>query len=291
MTHSFPSIWVIPSECRLIFGFLRQVDDTCAIFTWAPARDGVSPTGCWWRLGRRDAAWMGRGSDATAISGCSIEAVVGCDPAQPYRRSELLTAGNVKSASNADNDSPTHSGCPEDFKKRWTRGSTALMLELLDQLHRELEAVHVPYSLYGATLLGQMRHGGFIPWETGQAQIAIRQSDVGAARHRLESPKRFLPGEEALTPDKRTPLRTWALSDTSLGFRLKFKGEKMEDLHRSFLVDIFVLGEAGGYVHAPEDLLHPETVALKPFHSRMFRVAESEMGKYMYDPCDNSVPS
>ena len=147
-----------------------RAEDACAIFTWVGTGAADGSGSCWYRIGGRKGTWIARRSAANAVSGCSIDAVVGCDPAQPFLLKDVLHANDVKRADAADADArrTSHPGCPQAFRKRWTAGSTALMLELLDQLHGELEELGVPYSLFGATLLGQMRHGGFIPWEVRQ---------------------------------------------------------------------------------------------------------------------------
>jgi hypothetical protein len=67
------------------------------------------------------------------------------------------------------------------------------------------------------------------------------------------------------------------------GFRLKFAevDGMLSDLHRSFLIDVFVLGRGGGVashgIDAPEDLLRPGTIDVSPFHSRMYRVSANKI--------------
>lgn len=257
-----------------------RVEDACAIFTWVFTSGGDGNVGsCWYRIGGRAGAWIARHAATNAISGCSVDAVVGCDPAQPYNLKEVLRAKDIAQAHDADSDVAAHPACPEAFRKRWTAGSTALMLDLLDQLHSELEALHVPYSLFGATLLGQMRHAGFIPWQVGQAQIAIRHSDVGAVRHQLEPDIASRSTSAGHLRPQTKGKRPWVVTDKKTGFRLKFAevDGKLHDLHRSFFVDVFVLGgDSALSARGSEDLLLPDTVRLEPFHSRMFRVSEDK---------------
>ncbi len=257
-----------------------RVEDECAIFTWVFETDGGGGRGsCWYRIGGRKGAWLARHAAANAVSGCSVEAVVGCDPEAPYKLKEVLHASDVARADTPDGDVLVHPSCPEPFRKRWTAGSIALMLELLDQLHTELEELHVPYSLFGAALLGQMRHAGFIPWQVGQAQIAIRHSDVGAVRHQLEPE---IASKSVVTSAGRLRSQTkgkrpWVVTDKKTGFRLKFAeiDGKLNDLHRSFFVDVYVVGGGDAFtVQGSPDLLLPESVQLAPFHSRMYRVSK-----------------
>lgn len=253
-----------------------RVEETCTIFTWQHAPGNESIGSCWYRIGGRNGAWLGRHAAPNSVSGCSIAAVTGCDPEQPYQLKEVLHKKDVAQVNTPDADSLIHPACPEPFRKRWTAGSTTLMLELLDQLHSELEELRVPYSLFGPTLLGQIRHGGFIPWQVGQAQIVIRHVDIGAVRHQLEpeiaSKTTGAGGLYHSTEGKG--LRPWKVSDKKTGFRLKFADEKQHDLHRSFFVDVFVVGGNDAFsTQGPADLLSPRAVELAPFHSRMYRVS------------------
>ena len=257
-----------------------RVEDACAIFTWVLETGvGGSRGNCWYRIGGRKGAWVARHAATNVVSGCSVDAVVGCDPEEPYKLKEVLHARDVAQATNSGSGVAAHPACPEPFRKRWTAGSIALMLELLDQLHSELEELQVPYSLFGATLLGQMRHAGFIPWQVGQAQIAIRHSDVGAVRHQLQPE---IASKSVITSAGRPSVRTqgrrpWVVTDKKTGFRLKFAevDGKLNDLHRSFFVDIYVVGGDDAFsVQGGVDLLLPETVELSPFHSRMYQVSK-----------------
>ena len=253
-----------------------RVEDACAIFTWVQVAGGEAGVGnCWYRIGGRKGTWLARHAATNAVSGCSTDAVAGCDPAQPYQLKEVLHASDVARAENPDSDATVHPACPMAFRKRWTAGATALMLELLDQLHSELEELRVPYSLFGATLLGQMRHGGFIPWQVGQAQIVLRHKDVGAVRHQLQpdiASKSTTAGRYVNTKGRRR----WIVTDKKTGFRLQFAevDGKLNDLHRSFFVDVFVVGADTAFgIPGPSDILLPETTQLAPFHSRMYRVS------------------
>lgn len=145
-----------------------RVEDACTIFTWVFAAGGDGSVGsCWYRIGGRTGTWPARHAATNAISGCSVDAVIGCDAAQPYNLKEVLRAKDLAQASDAGSDAAAHPACPEPFRKRWTAGSTALMLELLDQLHGELEAlrsdptgtVPLPQSLPHTNLISRCGAG------------------------------------------------------------------------------------------------------------------------------------
>ena len=57
-----------------------RVEDACAIFTWVLVAGGEVGVGnCWYRIGGRKGTWLARHAATNAVSGCSTDAVVGCD--------------------------------------------------------------------------------------------------------------------------------------------------------------------------------------------------------------------
>ena len=64
-----------------------------------------------------------------------------------------------------------------DFLERHRRAVQLRQLEILRAIHRVCLKNDIDYWLDGGTLLGAVRHGGFIPWDDDIA-IAIRLTDI-----------------------------------------------------------------------------------------------------------------
>ncbi len=50
-------------------------------------------------------------------------------------------------------------------------------IELLDELERVCQKYHLTYFLFGGTLLGAVRHGGFIPWDD-DVDVVMPRADL-----------------------------------------------------------------------------------------------------------------
>ena len=63
------------------------------------------------------------------------------------------------------------------------RGLQLVELELLEEVDRVCRAHDIPYCIIAGTLLGAVRHGGFIPWDD-DADVAMLRADYerGSAR-------------------------------------------------------------------------------------------------------------
>ena len=71
---------------------------------------------------------------------------------------------------------------PEELKKRFNPEGSQIrrhqlkMLEMVKELDRICKKHNIPYFLYGGTLLGAIRHNGFIPWDD-DLDVGLRHKD------------------------------------------------------------------------------------------------------------------
>ena len=121
----------------------------------------------------------------------------------------------------------------EQFKQRQLRACQLKQLGILEEIDRICRKHSIPYWLDGGTLLGAMRHGGFIPWDD-DIDIAMRKEDVA----------RFLAIAPSELPDTLTIQRaTRSEPVTKVRDQNSFFIEPADDLqkeqHRGIFIDIF----------------------------------------------------
>ena len=63
----------------------------------------------------------------------------------------------------------------EEYNRRNLRGCQLKQLDILEEIDRLCRRHSISYWLDGGTLLGAVRHGGFIPWDD-DIDIAMRRA-------------------------------------------------------------------------------------------------------------------
>ena len=86
----------------------------------------------------------------------------------------------------------------EQFKQQQLRTCQLKQLGILEEIDRICRKHNISYWLDGGSLLGAVRHGGFIPWDD-DIDIAMPQDD--ARRFAEVAPKELPPTLRLQTPD------------------------------------------------------------------------------------------
>ena len=120
-----------------------------------------------------------------------------------------------------------------EYRQRELRPLQLKMLEMLTTITDILERNNIPYWLEGGTLLGAMRHGGFIPWDD-DVDIDILAADTERMKEAL---RRELPPTMILPdPPAKTPI--YKVRDLN-SFFVEFADDFRQDYAKGVYVDIF----------------------------------------------------
>lgn len=118
------------------------------------------------------------------------------------------------------------------------REAQFMMLEILEEVHRICEENHIEYFLIDGTLLGAIRHGGFIPWDD--------DLDIGMTRGNYEKFKSIAKEElkkgfflQSIETDKGYKLYHIPLKVRRDNTIFEEFGEENEPYHRGIYIDIF----------------------------------------------------
>lgn len=154
---------------------------------------------------------------------------------------DLLTLERLAARPEADGPHDRSEGSDDDpmrflkaYQRRHLREMQLAELDILTEVAKVCEAEGIPYWLDSGTLLGAVRHGGFIPWDD-DIDICMPIEDiprfVAAARKRL--PKHL----QVQTPDTEPELRMPVCKVRNLN---SFMVEAADDFAKSYAKGLFI---------------------------------------------------
>ena len=114
-------------------------------------------------------------------------------------------------------------------------------IELLDELDRVCKLLNIKYYMVGGTLLGAVRHKGFIPWDD-DIDVVMFRKDLGLLEKEgihLFDKKYFLQTENT---DKYYPLMTSKLRKNNTVFLEECMSSHVKS-HKGIFIDIFPLDD------------------------------------------------
>ena len=118
------------------------------------------------------------------------------------------------------------------------REAQFMMLEILEEVHRICEENEIEYFLIDGTLLGAVRHGGFIPWDD--------DLDIGMTRENYNKFKKVAKEElnhsfflQSVETDKEYKLYHIPLKVRKNDTLFEEFGEENEPYHRGIYIDVF----------------------------------------------------
>ena len=130
----------------------------------------------------------------------------------------------------------------EDLSKYNPEGSTLRkaqlrMLEILKAVDAICRKNNIPYFLESGTLLGAVRHGGFIPWDD-DVDISVMLSDYPRLRRILQEQLPASMAFQDATTDPNYPMLIGKVRDTRSYFEEDYSGKL---IYKGVYIDIFPL--------------------------------------------------
>ena len=110
-------------------------------------------------------------------------------------------------------------------------------LEMLEEVHRICEKRKIPYVIIAGTLLGAVRHGGFIPWDD-DVDVALLRKDY--ERFRKACGEELDTDRFVFQDDRNTPGYRWGYGKLRRKHTL-FLREYQEDMpyFQGIFLDVF----------------------------------------------------
>ncbi|MDE7455074.1 MAG: LicD family protein [Prevotella sp.] len=125
----------------------------------------------------------------------------------------------------------------EQFKAQQLRSCQLKQLSILEEIDRICQKHHIAYWLDGGTLLGAVRHKGFIPWDD-DIDIAMRQDDVD--RFISIAPQELREGLFLQTPQNEPQVKEPIIKVRDLNsFYVEKNDNFAADYQKGLYVDIF----------------------------------------------------
>ena len=126
----------------------------------------------------------------------------------------------------------------KEYMQQHLRAVQMKELAILREIHQVCQRNGIDYWLDGGTMLGAMRHGGFIPWDD-DIDIAMRKTDIPRF---VEAARRELPEWLYLQTPDEDPSRLPMLKVRDLGSFLVEAGDDFAQSYpKGLFVDIFPL--------------------------------------------------
>lgn len=111
--------------------------------------------------------------------------------------------------------------------------------EMLQFLHNRCEKLHIRYCMGCGTLLGAVRHQGFIPWDD-DLDVYMSMEDFEVFKNGFKSEEFFLQ-----MPENEREYGSVVFKLRKNGTRMRIPARAVLDIHHGIWLDIFVYTNAG----------------------------------------------